>query len=46
MMRVSIFDEVESLELVLEMAAFFCCVFFFFLFQHVFLLRSENGGWM
>lgn len=45
MMRVSIFDEVESLELVLEMAAFFCW-FFFFLFQHVFLLRSENGGWM
>lgn len=30
MMRVSIFDEVESLELVLEMAAFFCWFFFFF----------------
>lgn len=27
--RVSVLDEVESLELVLEMAAFFCCFFFF-----------------
>lgn len=42
--RASVLDEVESLEPVLEMAAFFCC-FFFFLFQHVFLLRLENGGW-
>lgn len=28
--RVNVIDEVESLEPVLEMAAFFCCLLFFF----------------